>query len=197
MSNNIRNVFISHIHEDDDGIAKIKDLLARHGMIARNSSVTSDRPNAAHSENYIKSGILAPRIDWASVLVVYVSPESRHSWWVKWEIEYAHKQEKRIVGVWERGKKGCDLPEALNRHAHAIVGWNGEHLIDAIEGRFNGRPPVANAWESEIPDWLIFAGLFIGAGYVMHKFMQAQSGRQSRVYPRLSYRPRRYYDGLH
>ena len=134
MREQIRNVFISHIHEDDGGINQIQNLAGRHGMIVRNGSVTSDRPNSAEAENYIKYQILAPRIDWASVLVVYVSPETRHSWWVNWEIEYAHRQGKRIVGVWERGARDCELPEALEDYADAIVGWNGESIIDAING---------------------------------------------------------------
>ena len=134
MPEQIRNVFISHIHEDDGGINQIQNLAGRHGMIVRNGSVTSDRPNSAEAENYIKYQILAPRIDWASVLVVYVSPETRHSWWVNWEIEYAHRQGKRIVGVWERGARDCELPQVLEDYADAIVGWNGESIIDAING---------------------------------------------------------------
>ena len=134
MREQIRNLFISHIHEDDGGIDQIKNLTGGHGMIVRNGSVTSDRPNSAEAENYIKYQILAPRIDWASILVVYVSPETRHSWWVNWEIEYAHRQGKRIVGVWAHGAKDCELPEALEDYADAIVGWNGESIIDAING---------------------------------------------------------------
>ena len=134
MPKQIKNVFISHIHEDDEGINKIKSLASRHGMIVRNDSVTSDSPNSAEAENYIKYQILAPRIDWASVLVVYVSPDTKHSWWVNWEIEYAHRQGKRIVGVWAHGARDCELPQALEDYADAIVGWNGESIIDAING---------------------------------------------------------------
>lgn len=134
MPGDIRNVFVSHIHEDDEGIVKIKDIAKKQGMTVRNGSVTSDRPNSATDENYIKYQILAPRINWASVLVVYVSPDTKHSWWVDWEIEYAHRQGKRIVGVWEWGARDCEMPEALDSYADAIVGWNGESIVDAING---------------------------------------------------------------
>ena len=134
MPKQIKNVFISHIHEDDGGIDQIKSLASRHGMIVRDGSVTADSPNSAEAENYIKYQILAPRIDWASVLVVYVSPDTKHSQWVNWEIEYAHKQGKRIVGVWAHGAKDCELPKALEDYADAVVGWNGESIIDAING---------------------------------------------------------------
>ncbi len=137
MPEQIRNVFISHIHEDDAGINRIKSLAGEHGMAVRNDSVTSDSPNSAEAENYIKYQILAPRIKWASVLVVYVSPDTKHSWWVNWEIEYAQKQGKRIVGVWEQGAKDCELPKALEDYADAVVGWNGESIIDAINGESN------------------------------------------------------------
>ena len=137
MAEDTRNVFISHIHEDDEGLAQVKDLAQKHGMILRDSSITADKPNAASNPDYIKNRILAPHIQWASVLVVYVSPDTKDSDWVDWEIEYAHKLGKRIVGVWEWGSKDCELPEALDRYGDAVVGWNGENIIDAIDGNSN------------------------------------------------------------
>ena len=137
MPQDIRNVFISHVHEDDDGLADLKSLTLRHGMSCRDASITRDKFNAAHDENYIKYQILAPRINWCSVLVVYISPITKYSQFVDWEIEYAHKQGKRIVGVWEKGAKDCELPEALNHYADAVVGWNGESITDAINGESN------------------------------------------------------------
>ena len=137
MSDDTRNVFISHIHEDDEGLSDLKSLVARHGLTCRDASITKDKFNDAHNEDYIKYQILAPRINWCSVLVVYISPETKNSDFVNWEIEYAHKQGKRIVGVWERGAKDCELPEALDQYADAVVGWNGESMVDAINGDSN------------------------------------------------------------
>lgn len=134
MADQTKNVFISHIHEDDAGLGKVKDLLAKHGMSIRDSSINSSNPNEAKSADYIKSGILAPQIQWASTLVVYVTPNTKNSEWVNWEIEYAHKLGKRIVGVWENGAKDCDLPDALNNYADAVVGWSGSSIIGAING---------------------------------------------------------------
>lgn len=48
------NVFISHRHEDDALVGQLKDLLARNGVQVRDSSITSDNPNQATSEAYIK-----------------------------------------------------------------------------------------------------------------------------------------------
>lgn len=144
MSDEIRNVFMSHIHEDDDALPQLKDLASRSGLVVRDGSINADKPNQATSDDYIKSGILAPRIQWASVLVTLVSPETRTSPWVDWEIEYAHKLGKRIVGVWMRGARDTDLPDALDKYADAVVGWNSEKVVDAITGDSN--------------DWLTLAG---------------------------------------
>jgi hypothetical protein len=129
-----KNVFISHIHEDDAGLTKLKDLLKSKGIEARDSSIHVGKFNNAKDENYIKTQILAPAINWAGTFIVYVSPNTKESKWVNWEIEYAAKQGKRIVGIWEHGEKDCDLPDALREHADAMVGWNGDTIIDAING---------------------------------------------------------------
>ena len=137
MPEDMRNVFISHVHEDDGGLANLKELVAKHGLICRDGSITTGKFNSATNEDYIKYQILAPRINWASVLVVYISPETKNSDYVNWEIEYAHKLGKRIIGVWERGESGCELPEALDRYGDAVVCWVGEKIIDAITGESN------------------------------------------------------------
>jgi antiphage defense system Thoeris ThsB-like protein len=68
-NDNIRNVLISHFHEDDDGLTKLKELLGKNGMTIRDGSINSEKPNNAKSPDYIKSGILAPRISWANTLI--------------------------------------------------------------------------------------------------------------------------------
>lgn len=137
MANDIKNVFISHIHEDDEGLGDLKALVAKHGLEVRDGSINSEKPNAAKDPDYIKQNILAPQIEWASTLVVYVTPDTRDSEWVNWEIEYATKLNKRIVGVWARGENECDLPAALEQYADAVVGWHGESIVDAIIGKSN------------------------------------------------------------
>jgi hypothetical protein len=141
MENDVNNVFISHIHEDDSRLPDLKNLLEIGGRTVRDSSINSEKPNNATSPDYIKSEILAPQIQWAGTLVVLVSPGTHESEWVNWEIEYAHKLGKRIVGVWDRGAAECDLPEKLDEYADAVVGWQAERIIDAIDGK-------TNTWET-------------------------------------------------
>jgi hypothetical protein len=72
MADATRNVFISHIHEDDDGLQKLKDLLGTKGIEIRDSSIHSGKPNDATSEEYIKT-ILAPQIQ-CGLLPVRLTP---------------------------------------------------------------------------------------------------------------------------
>jgi hypothetical protein len=138
MAEETRNVFISHIHEDDAGLGKVKDLLSKKDFAIRDSSISADKPNAASNPDYIKSEILAPGIKWAGTMLVYITPGTRNSPWVDWEIKYAHKLGMRIVGVWGQGDAECQVPDALDKYADAVVGWDSNRIIGAIEGRIEG-----------------------------------------------------------
>ena len=137
MAPDIKNVFVSHVHEDDSELPKFQDLLGRLGYEIRDSSIDSSNPNDANNPDYIKSQILAPRIQWAGCMVVLISPDTHTSEWVDWEIEYAAKQDKRVIGVFVRGAQDSDVPGNLDRYADAVVGWSGPSVVDAIEGRIN------------------------------------------------------------
>jgi hypothetical protein len=131
-----KNVFISHRGIDDEHIQKLKDLLSSKGYQIRNSSIDSSKPNEAKNDEYIKS-LLHPRIQWASTTVVLISPDTKESEWVNWEIEQAHYEGKRIVGVYVNGANNCDVPEKFEEYGDALVGWTGDRIIDSIEGELN------------------------------------------------------------
>jgi MTH538 TIR-like domain (DUF1863) len=65
----IKNVFISHVHEDDEGLGKTKELLAKNGMTIRDGSINCEKPKQANAHRYIKSEILALRIKWAGTFI--------------------------------------------------------------------------------------------------------------------------------
>lgn len=149
MADRTCNVFISHIHEDDHRLQPLKDTLADHGCKARDYSINSDKPNRAKSADYIKQEILKPQIDKAGTVVVLISPETKDSEYVQWEIEYARKEEKRIVGIWDEGESECDLPEGLEDYADALVPWNGERMAAAILGE---EDPWCDAEGTPLPE---------------------------------------------
>ncbi len=150
-----KNVFISHVHEDDELLPKLKDLIANAGMEVRDGSITSAKPNEAQDEDYIRNEILAPRIQWASTLVVLITPDTADSWWVNWEIDHAAQLGKNVVGVFAQGATDADIPEALQRCGDAvIVGWQGERVVDAINGKIRDWDrPDSGAPRS--PEWSI------------------------------------------
>jgi hypothetical protein len=137
MADDIKNVFISHVHEDDDGLAALKKLIEKGGLTVRDSSINSSNPNDAKDADYIKSQVLAPQIQWASTLLVYITPTTKDSEWVNWEIEYAEKAGKRIVGIYAHGANDCDVPEALEKYADDVRGWQSDGIVDAILGKTN------------------------------------------------------------
>lgn len=132
-----KKIFVAHIHEDDQEVGDLVKLLADHGHWVTDSSVTQDEPNKAKDKDYIRYQILAPRIDESDELVVLVSPGMRDSEHVEWEIEYANKLGKRIVGVWAQNGTEDDLPDALKDYSDAVVGWQAERIYEAIDGQIN------------------------------------------------------------
>jgi hypothetical protein len=131
-----KNVFISHVHEDDPLLEDLKKLLLRAGMKLKDSSINSDKPNDAKDPEYIKRDILAPQIQWASTLIALINHGTAQSDWVNWEIEYAIKQGKKVIGVFAHGVVDADIPEGLRKYGDAeIVEWHGEKIIDAINGK--------------------------------------------------------------
>lgn len=150
-----KNIFISHVHEDDDLLPKLKDLISKAGMEVRDGSINSDKPNAASNEEYIKREILAPRIQWASTLAVLITHDTAQSDWVNWEIKYAVEQGKNVVGVFAQGATDADTPEELRKHGDAaVVGWQGDRVVDAINGKITGWDDPATGTPRTTPVWV-------------------------------------------
>jgi len=83
------------------------------------------------------------KISWAGTIVVLIGKETHSRPWVDWEIAEANRQGKRIVGVWAHGAQESDLPENLRRYADAVVGWQSDRVLDAIDGKINNWSDLA------------------------------------------------------
>lgn len=128
----IKHTFISHYHEDEENIEKMRSLLGDSYTI-KNSSVTSDKFNRAKDPDYIKQ-MLRERIQWAGKFICLIGPHTHESEWVDYEIREAHKMGKEIIGVYIWGATDADVPEALSEYADALVGWNRESIEKALAG---------------------------------------------------------------
>lgn len=150
-----KNVFISHVHEDDPLLPDLKRLITNAGMEVRDASITSDKPNNAENEQYIKYQILAPKIEWASTLVVLITHDTAQSPYVNWEIQYAIQLGKRVIGVFAQGATDADVPEELGKCGDAaIVGWQGNRVVDAINGDI-GEWDDPQSGKPRDPKWVI------------------------------------------
>ena len=135
MADEMRNIFVSHQHNDADKIEAFKSLIGRHGINMRDSSIYENKlKNNATNEHYIKHELIKPQMTWAGTVVVLIGKDTAKSDYVNWEIKIAAEMGKRIVGVYLQGAKEEDIPSELNEYGHALVGWNGDKIVRAIEG---------------------------------------------------------------
>lgn len=137
-----RHVFISHHHADDEHVNKLSGLLARQGYEIRNSSIRAKPANQDRLARGLVSDraiqrLLKIKMAWASTVVVLIGKETHARPWVNWEIKKAHELGKRIVGVFTRGATDADIPPALDDYGTALVNWNADSIIDAVEGADN------------------------------------------------------------
>ena len=135
MADEIKKIFVSHQHDDADKIEALKELIGRHGIDMRDSSIYESKlKNNASDEKYIKQKLIKPQIKWAGTVVVLIGEDTAKSDYVNWEIKTAGEMGKRIVGVYLQGAKEEDIPAEFNEYGHALVGWNGERIVRAIDG---------------------------------------------------------------
>lgn len=140
--NKRRHVFISHHHADDAAVDNLTSLLAKRGYDIRNSSIRAKPANQRRLEQGLVKDetigrLLRMKISWAGSIVVLIGKNTYSREWVNWEIEQANKQGKRIVGVYVRGGTEADKPAALEKYGSAIVAWNSESIMAAIDGAEN------------------------------------------------------------
>jgi hypothetical protein len=134
-----KHVFISHHHADDAHVPRLTDMLARRGYEIRNSSIRAKPANQRRLERGLVSDntlrrLLRMKMSWASTIIVVIGKETHSRDWVDWEIRKANELGKRIVGVYARGGTEADVPPALEDYGDAIVNWNADSVISAVEG---------------------------------------------------------------
>jgi hypothetical protein len=132
-----RRIFVPHVHEDDGHVDKLRDLLNAHGREADVSAIDSSTPNDAHDPDYIMSKYIRPKVEWCEAIVVLISPNTQGHDWVDKEIALARQLDRRVVGVWIPGSEGCSIPEGLQDYSNAIVEWNEDRILAAIDGAIN------------------------------------------------------------
>ncbi len=138
-----KNLFFSYYYRNTDEYNSILKMLEeRNYFDYKNSSLDED--SDAENEEYIKS-LIRPKIDWAGTVLVLIGSGTSTRKYVNYEIWYAAKNGKRIVGVYLSGQSSSRIPSELRTlyddeySELALVRWNTESIVAAIRG--------ANSWD--------------------------------------------------
>ncbi|MGJ8713954.1 MAG: TIR domain-containing protein [Maribacter stanieri] len=133
-----KNVFISHYGKEDDKVQRLKERFAEKGYNIRNYSVDSTKHTRKKrpSDELIKR-FLRRQISWSSSLICMIGPKTHTRDWVNYEIEAAHKQGKKIVGIYTHGNNdSVQLPTAFKKYGGSTIGWNSiDKLMDIMNDK--------------------------------------------------------------
>lgn len=117
-----RNVFISFAMEDIDEV----NLLRAHAKNDNSDIEFNDysvrEPYNSERAEYIRQRI-TERIERASVTVVYLSPSTAQSDWVRWEVERSIQMGKRVVAVHKSDNPPSGVPAWVGQHGIDVVAW--------------------------------------------------------------------------
>ena len=133
-----QNIFISHYGKDDEHVQSLKNRLKEQGNDVRNFSVDStNHKDGRIPRKEVVERLLRMRIKWSSTVICLIGQRTHTRDWVDFEVEEAHKQGKRIVGVYAHGSmETAEVPEMVKKYASNIIGWNSiEKLGELIEGK--------------------------------------------------------------
>lgn len=134
-----KHLFISHHHKDDKTVFDFISLISGRGYDVRNSSIRAKPANQRRLDekrvgDEVIKRLLRMKISWAGTVVVLIGKDTHTRPWVDWEINKAKEQGKRIVGVFARGGTDADIPKGLKDYSSAIVNWNSDSIIGALDG---------------------------------------------------------------
>jgi Thoeris protein ThsB, TIR-like domain len=128
-------VFICHDWEYSDDYYRICQFLDDATNFRwQNLSVPEHAP--LDTDDMLQKN-LRDQIRPADVLLVLAGMYSARSGWMDWEMEFARRIGKAIVGIRPWGN--VQLPVVVQNNAAEIVGWNQDSIVGAIR-RYAPRP---------------------------------------------------------
>jgi hypothetical protein len=123
-------VFISHAWRYHDDYSKIKQLLDKaNNFRYANYSVPKDESYDSMTTSKLYEQ-LRKQIRPVECVIVLAGLYASYSRWIKFEINFAQKLDKPIVGVQPWGTQRT--PKPVSQSANTIVGWNTKTIVPAI-----------------------------------------------------------------
>lgn len=124
----IYTVFICHDWEYSEDYYRICDFLNDARNFGwRDLSVPEHDP--LDTDDMLQKN-LRDQIRPADVMLVMAGMYSARSGWMDWEMEFARRIGKPIIGIRPWGN--VQLPVVVQHNADEIVGWNSATIVDAI-----------------------------------------------------------------
>lgn len=122
------SVFICHDWEYSDSYHRVCAFLndAPH-FRWKNLSVPDHDP--LDTDDLLEKN-LRDQVRPADVMLVMAGMYSARSVWMDWEMRFARRIGKSIIGIKPRGN--ALLPLVVQNNADEIVGWNGGSIVNAI-----------------------------------------------------------------
>ncbi len=133
-----RNVFISFSSDDMDEVNLLRGQAKNEGVDLEFSDHSVKKAYNSEQDEYIKRQIRG-KIEKASVTMVYLSPNSMKSDWVKWEIEQSKKMGKGVIAVFKGDKLPANIPSYIKDNVSSIVQWKHASIMKAIEDASRNR----------------------------------------------------------
>ncbi len=119
-------VFISHAWSHNDEYYRLERMLREAPNFEwRNCSVPKHNPVDGSLEDSLKKQIRP-----ASILLVLAGMYAAHSDWIEFEIDFAGRIGKPVVGIEPWGSER--IPTAVQNVAKEMVGWNSSSIVAAI-----------------------------------------------------------------
>jgi len=125
-----RSIFVSHVYEDRQWVAQLKDWVT-NGSHGSDLGITTELYDLRPLGDAAIDGHLSPRIRGASVLLVLVGQDTHSHQWVRREIELATSFGKKIVLLRIPNTTGAVPTNARNL---STVLWSPGALKVALEG---------------------------------------------------------------
>jgi hypothetical protein len=120
-------VFISHAwHRSAEYHRVVQFLDETSNFRWENLSVPEHSPMSGSDLDYEVRNQMRP----ADVFVIIAGMYVAHSGWIDFELAFARRIGRPIIGVWRRG--GERMPRAVRLAAVDVVGWNGASIVRAI-----------------------------------------------------------------
>lgn len=123
-------VFISHAWRYDSDYYRVEDFLdSTPNFDWENLSVPSHAGIRANDTDELRKR-LRDQMRPAHAFVIIAGMYVAHSDWIDFEIEFARRIGRPIVGVAPRGS--VQLPRTVQRAAAEVVGWTRDSIVGAI-----------------------------------------------------------------